>query len=166
MIVQDSHNQLIIKRVEMFDFIKKKMIETRDQDDILFEYVFTEMEDDIIIKSSWAKTIAYSEGDEKKAKSLYMQYRVQAIKDMLTKFSIAYNELEREFLFSKIKVLFSKPEVSNVKEPTVSIADTDDDDYTDIEKTYTKLDVFFYPARYTETEKKDILGDEYEGDIA
>ncbi len=149
----------------MFDFIKKKMIETRDQDDILFEYVFTEMEDDVIIKSSWAKAIAYSEGDEKKAKSLYMQYRVQAIKDMLSKFSIAYNELERELLFNKIKSLFSKPEVSNAKEPNIGISGTNDDDYTDIEKTYTKLDVFFYPARYTETEKKDILGDEYEDGV-
>jgi hypothetical protein len=145
----------------MFNFIKKKMIETRDQDDMLFEYVMEEMEDNVIIKSSWAKAIAYSEGDENKAKSLYMQYRVQAIKDMLTKFNIAYNEIERESLFNKIKSLFSKPEVSNVKEPKVSILDTDDDDYTDIEKTYTKLDVFFYPNSYTEEEKKEILGDEY-----
>lgn len=145
----------------MFNFIKKKIIETRDKDDMLFEYVMEEMEDDVIIKSSWAKAIAYSEGDENKAKSLYMQYRVQAIKDMLTKFNIAHNEIEREPLFNKIKSLFSKPEVSNVKESKVSKLDTDDD-YTDIEKTYTKLDVFFNPSRYTEAEKKDILGDEYE----
>lgn len=149
----------------MFDFIKKKMIENRDRDDILFEYVMEEMNDGIIISASWAKAIAYSEGDEKKTKSLYMQYRVQAIKDMLTKFSIVYNELEKELLFSKIKSLFSKPEpeVSNSKEPKASMIDTDDDDDdASIKKTFTKLDVFFYPTRYTEVEKKEILGDEYE----
>lgn len=35
-------------------------------------------------------------------------------------------------------------------------------DEEEIKKTYTKLDVFFYPNNYTEEEKKKILGDEYE----
>lgn len=145
----------------MFDFVKKKIIENRDNDDLLFEYVLEEMEDDVIVKSSWAKALAYSEGNENKAKSLYMQYRVQSIKDIFTKLRISYNDLEKAVLLEKIKSLFNKSEEQE-SHINVEVVEEDEDKEEEHIKTYTKLDVFFYTKCYTEEEKKDILGDEYE----
>ena len=43
----------------------------------------------------WAKALANSEGDEKKTKALYIQYRVQAIKDEV-EVSAIIEETERQ----------------------------------------------------------------------
>lgn len=145
--------------VKMFNIIKKKIIKNRDNDDILFEYVLDEMETGLIIKASWAKALAYSEGNHEKAESLYMQYRVQQIKDIFTKMHFQYNDLKREILFSKIKSLFDKSETDKTIEIKRSIYIDEDGD--EIKKTYTKMDVFFNPKAYTEDEKKEILGNEY-----
>ena len=74
----------------MFNFSRKKIIEHRESDNLLFEYTLTEIENGIIIKSLWAKAIALAEGDEQKIKPLYMQYRVQNIKDQFMKLNIEY----------------------------------------------------------------------------
>ena len=92
----------------MFNFARKKIIEKRENDDLLYEYVLTELESEIIIKSLWAKAIALAEGNEKKIEPLYMQYRVQNIKDQFTKLNIAYNDIKKEVLFNKIKSIFSE----------------------------------------------------------
>ncbi len=228
---------------------KKKFIKNRADDEILYEYVLEEMEKDIIIKGLWGKALAYSEGDEAKAKSMYMQYRVQSIKDVFTSKQIEYESLSKPAIFKLIeeKILPSTPDyapllqkkkviehhstesVNDIDEELYSIvskelendkrnealwlkalqeADGDQDKtmarYTkyrvqelkeekekqrreeekkkeekkkeekrqkeneqlraedEIKKTYTKLDVFFYPNSYTEEEKKKILGNEYE----
>lgn len=62
------------------------------------------------IKGLWAKAMAYSEGNNEKAKSLYMQYRVQSIKDDFKLLEIAYNELSKEKLWDTIKNSFSSDE--------------------------------------------------------
>lgn len=48
----------------MFDGIRKIMIQSREEDELLYEYVFDEMESGEIYKSLWAKAIALSEGND------------------------------------------------------------------------------------------------------
>jgi phage FluMu gp28-like protein len=50
----------------------------------------------------FSKSYANSDGDSNKIEPLYMQYRVQAIKDILSSISIAYDEISREKLFDFI----------------------------------------------------------------
>lgn len=87
----------------LFDSIKKKVIGDRVKDEILFEYVFTELEHDIKYKGLWAKAYAESAGDNDKVEPLYMQYRVQSIKDSLSAMQISFNKMTREQLFELIK---------------------------------------------------------------
>jgi hypothetical protein len=86
----------------MFNYFKKKAIENRINDEILYEYVIEELEKDIRFKGLWAKAYANSEGNENRIEPLYMQYRVQAIKDTLTSLDILYDELSRQSLFEFI----------------------------------------------------------------
>jgi tetratricopeptide (TPR) repeat protein len=74
-----------------------------DNDDLLYEYVLEELEKIEPIKGLWAKAIAHSEGNNEKAKSLYMQYRVQVIKDEFKALELDYNSLKKEQIFSTIK---------------------------------------------------------------
>jgi hypothetical protein len=73
-------------------------------DELLYEFVMDEMEQESeLIKGLWAKALAHSEGSDSKAKSLYMQYRVQAIKDQLSALQIDLGDLSKEELFESIK---------------------------------------------------------------
>lgn len=101
-------SSVIHKEKNLFNFARKKIIENRENDNLLYEYVLTELESEIIIKGLWAKAIALAEGNEKKIEPLYMQYRVQNIKDKFTKLNIAYNDMKKEVLFNKIKSIFSE----------------------------------------------------------
>jgi len=92
----------------LFNFARKKIIENRENDDLLFEYVSIELEKEIISKSLWSKATAYSEGNKAKIRPLYMQYRVQNIKDQFTKLDIEYYEFQKEVLFEKIKNIFTE----------------------------------------------------------
>jgi len=87
----------------MFDYFKKIAISNRADDELLYEYVLNEMESGIIIKGLWGKSLANSDGNEANAKSIYMKYRVQSIKDIFTAREIAYNELSKPKLFQYIQ---------------------------------------------------------------
>jgi len=80
----------------LFDSIKQRQINNRMKDEILYEYVLDEIESGDVSKGLWAKAIAFSEGEENKIQSLYMQYRVQALKDYFTSLQIAYNKLSKK----------------------------------------------------------------------
>ena len=69
----------------------------------LDKYVLTEIESEIIIKGLWGKAFANSNGDEANAKSIYMKYRVQSIKDIFIARKISYNELTKQKLFQYIQ---------------------------------------------------------------
>ena len=79
----------------MFNWLKKQAIQKRVEDAILYEYVADELEDGIKIKGLWAKAYAQSGGDSDAVEPLYMQYRVQSIKDFFTAMKIAYEELPK-----------------------------------------------------------------------
>ena len=102
----------------MTDYFNKKEISQRAEDELLYEYVMEEMEQESnYIKGLWAKAMAYSEGNNEKAKSLYMQYRVQSIKDDFKLLEIAYNELSKEKLWDTIKNSFgSDDEKQKIKQ--------------------------------------------------
>jgi len=93
-------------KLGLFDKFKMNEITKRTNGEILYEYVLTELEDDIKFKGLWAKAYANSEGDANKIEPLYMQYRVQAIKDRLNALEIAYNEMSKKALFEYIKNKF------------------------------------------------------------
>ncbi len=92
----------------MFNFIKKKAIENRVQDEILFEYVLEEMESGIKIKGLHAKAIAYSDGNDSKAVSLYMKYRVQSIKDYFTTLKMTYEKMTKEEVYNYIRSIVNE----------------------------------------------------------
>ena len=87
----------------MFNYFKKIAITNRANDEILYEYVMDELENDFKVKGLWAKAYANSNGDDNKIEPLYMQLRVQAIKDIFTSIDITYDELSRKQLFEFIK---------------------------------------------------------------
>lgn len=49
--------------------------------DALYSKAYTEMKEASFDVASWAKAIANSAGDDDKAKSLYIRYRVEQLKD-------------------------------------------------------------------------------------
>jgi len=115
----------------MLNFIKKKTIESRENDALLFEYVLKEVDEGTIVSSLWAKAIAFAEGNDSKIKPLYMQYRVQSIKDELTMLKITYDELKRDALFHKLSSIFSKSKQVNdplkkVSQKNIQILDKND----------------------------------------
>lgn len=102
----------------MLNIIKKAGIINRANDEILYEYVLDEMDQGIQIKGLWAKALAHSDGMESKAESMYMQYRVQSIKDQFDALKIAYDEMSRKRLFDYIKNGFKEPvqEIKKIEE--------------------------------------------------
>lgn len=104
----------------MFNFIKKKVIKNRVQDEILYEYVLNEMEQGIKIKGLWAKAFAHSSGNEGKTSALYMQYRVQSIKDYFTSLQISYEEMPKnKILETLINTKKDENSVANKKQNTI-----------------------------------------------
>jgi len=87
----------------MFNYFKKIAISSRTDDELLYEYVLNEIESEVVVKGLWGKAIANSNGSETNAKSIYMKYRVQSIKDIFTAREIAYNELAKPKLFQYIQ---------------------------------------------------------------
>ena len=61
---------------------------SNENDDMFYEYVLEEIEKNDLQKGLWAKALALSEGNNDKAKSLYMQHRVKAIKEELSRLAI------------------------------------------------------------------------------
>lgn len=92
----------------MFDTIKKNF--QQENDDLLYEYVMEEMESKEPLKGLWAKAIAHSEGNNDKAKSLYIQYRVQAVKDECKSAGVSFSKLSKEELSQTIQNGFAKVE--------------------------------------------------------
>lgn len=70
--------------------LKEKLVM---DDSVLYEYALEEVESDSKATGLWAKAIANSDGNTDKAKSLYMKYRVDGIRDEFDSFGIDYSEL-------------------------------------------------------------------------
>ena len=130
------------------------MIEDRESDNLLYEYVLTELENGIVIKALWAKAMAKAEGNENKIQSLYMQFRVQNIKDQFTKLQIAYDRLTREQLFQKIKsqLFFDSAQQSSHDSDTTVQIEKKEENYTD--KRLKEIDHALVEYRSNKHEEK------------
>ena len=71
----------------LLDKIKRKaesiLADSRLEDEVMYKHAIREMNAGLIREGLYAKALANSTGDEGKAKSLYIKYRVQSIKDEL-----------------------------------------------------------------------------------
>ena len=69
----------------LLDKFKRKieltLAESRQDEELMYEYIADEMDLGIIRKGLYAKALANSKGDEKEANSLYLKYRLQSVKD-------------------------------------------------------------------------------------
>jgi len=103
--IEDEEIVHVLPKIKLglLDRFKKIGIENRNNDEVLYEYVSIELERGMKFKGLWAKAYANSEGNTNKIEPLYMQYRVQAIKDMLTSLEISYNEMSKKVLFTYLK---------------------------------------------------------------
>jgi hypothetical protein len=71
----------------LLDKFKRKieltLAESRQDEELMYEYIADEMDLGIIRKGLFTKALANSKGDEKEANSLYLKYRLQSVKDSL-----------------------------------------------------------------------------------
>jgi len=65
----------------MFKKTKAKLAASRLQEEKLYEAVFLEQASGVRREGLYNKALAFSDGNVEKANSLYIQYRVQSIKD-------------------------------------------------------------------------------------
>jgi FtsZ-interacting cell division protein ZipA len=65
----------------LFDKFRKKTATARLIEEQFYEQVVHELQQGRKRDGLWAKALVNSEGSEQKAKSLYIEYRVQSIKD-------------------------------------------------------------------------------------
>jgi len=79
----------------LFKKFKKASAAQRLIEEKLYEKVLQEIDNDQIRNGLWAKALANSNGIDGKAKALYIQYRVQSIKDEAELFDAVADEPER-----------------------------------------------------------------------
>lgn len=67
--------------MNFFDKFKLQSAAERLQEEQLYEIVLDELDQGVKRTGLWAKALAKSAGDENRAKSLYIEFRVQSLKD-------------------------------------------------------------------------------------
>lgn len=67
-----------------FDKLRRGAAAARLWEESLYELVMAELKDGARRDGIWAKALVDAEGNEAKAESLYIKYRVQALKDEMT----------------------------------------------------------------------------------
>ena len=71
----------------LFDKFKRK---SRLEEELMYRHAFRELNAGIIREGLYAKALVNSSGDEEQTNSLYIEYRVQSIKDELN--GMSYSE--------------------------------------------------------------------------
>jgi len=103
----------------LLDKLKRKiettLSESRLEEELLYKHVLEEMEAGIIRDGLYAKALANSSGDENKARSLYMKYRVRSVQDSLNGESyleytekLQLNQIQQRLLAPKKKLTKSE----------------------------------------------------------
>ena len=71
----------------LLDKLKRKvettLADSRFEEELIYKHIIEEMDSGVIRDGLYAKAMANSNGDESKAKSLYMKYRLQSVKDAM-----------------------------------------------------------------------------------
>ncbi|MDN5089854.1 DUF805 domain-containing protein [Aliarcobacter butzleri] len=103
-------------------------------EDELYEQVMIEIEEDRKIKSTWAKAISQSDGDDKKAQSLYIKLRV----DFLVQEKKEQIEIEKKRIKEQIEI-----EKKRIKEQEFILKqEQEQKNLTEEQKILKKLDSF------------------------
>lgn len=110
----------------LLDKLKRKvettLADSRLEEELMYKHAIREMDVGLIRDGLYAKALSNSPGDEDKAKSLYIKYRVQSIKDELD--GMSYQEFMEELKLNVNKMNKSQL-VSFAKQKGISVENTD-----------------------------------------
>ena len=79
---KEKHNSLNTIEKETMTTVSNNLEKNEDEIYEIYEQIMMEIEEDKKVKSTWAKALAQSDGDDKKANSLYINLRVEKIKEV------------------------------------------------------------------------------------
>jgi hypothetical protein len=65
--------------VRLLEFLKTRSYETSKQEELLYEFVATELETGSLSKGLWTKALAETEFDDARARALYIKMRVASL---------------------------------------------------------------------------------------
>ena len=96
----EKHNKIDEIVIKNDSKIENNMIFENINEDEIYEQVLHEIEKDDKVKSTWAKALSQSDGDDKKAQSLYIKLRVDFLieekKKIIENQKREYEELEKK----------------------------------------------------------------------
>ena len=78
---KEKHNSLNTIEKETMTIVSNNLEKNEDEIYEIYEQIMMEIEEDKKVKSTWAKALAQSDGDDKKENSLYINLRFQEIKN-------------------------------------------------------------------------------------
>lgn len=117
--VKPTINNYIEKHSRNDEIVIKNDFKTEDNmifedvnEDELYEQVMIEIEEDRKVKSTWAKALSQSDGDDKKAQSLYIKLRV----DILVQEKKEQIEIEKKRIKEQEFILKQEQEQKNLTE--------------------------------------------------
>ena len=103
----------------LLDKFKRKvettLSESRQDEELIYKDILKEMDSGVINEGIWGKALANCNGDEEKAKSLYMKYRLRSVKDAMEGDSyLEYVEKIKQEEENRIikKYFFNNPELN------------------------------------------------------
>ena len=101
------------------DALRNFFISSRREDEEIYSHVLKEIESGIRRDGLWAKALANSAGDSEKAKSFYIKYRAQTIKDerKLAK-SIYPNSNKKYKSDQRVQSIYENLKAKHGREPT------------------------------------------------
>ena len=110
----------------LLDKFKRKaettFAESRLEEELMYKHAFREMNAGLIREGLYAKALAKNSGNEEQTKSLYLDYRVQSIKDELKGMSYAEHMAAITY---KVRKMNKRQLVSFAKQKGIPVDDTD-----------------------------------------
>lgn len=97
----------------MFKKYKLNRAISRLIEDKLYELALNEVDKDILKRGTWARALSKSDGIHEKAKSIYLQYRVEAMKDEAQVIEAIINEINKEDKHKEVISTSTKKNIIN-----------------------------------------------------
>jgi len=98
--------------MSFFNQIKKRKIQSRIEDEDIYKQVVNEISNGVMKEGIWGKALSESNGDNEGAKSIYIKYRAQSLKNAkeISKYLNEENlKIESNKINKKKKSLFTRP---------------------------------------------------------
>ena len=96
----------------MLKKLRRKGAATRLSEELLFEQAMKELDEGLVRPGIWGKALVSSDGDEQRAKALYLKYRVQA---MLDEGELVLEAAEEVLEKQRAPETLSRPKVEDAK---------------------------------------------------